>query len=77
MGENYRISKLVEMIGLRTPIQALRAVVAAHQTQQAAARSLRISNTQLSELLRGKRSFSDALLKRLGLERVIVARKSA
>ena len=48
-----------------TPRQALKAFTDTYRTRNEAARALRISATQLSEMLKGRRTFSDRLLKRL------------
>lgn len=55
----------------------LRAFVAQYKTQADAAAALKLSQSYLTDLLRGRRAFSDAVLRKLGLERVIVERKSA
>lgn len=55
----------------RLPITALRAVVSRYDTQKAAALALGIRQQHLSDLLHGRRTFSEAMLAKLGLTRVI------
>ena len=59
------------------PAAVLRAFVAQHPTQTAAARALGVGDAYLSDLLHGRRLFSDVMLAKLGLERVIVTRKAS
>lgn len=54
------------------PIKALRRMVDAHVTQRAAAEKLGLSQTHLSDLLRGRRTFSESVLAKLGLRRETV-----
>ncbi len=54
------------------PIEILKATVAIHRTQREAAQQLRISTSMLNDLLRGRRPFSVAMLRKLGLKRIIV-----
>ena len=54
------------------PVKALRCEVARHGTQRAAAQRFGVSQAYLSDLLRGNRSFSDDMLRMLGLRRVVV-----
>jgi plasmid maintenance system antidote protein VapI len=54
------------------PIKALRRVVDACVTQRAAAKKLGISEPFMSDLLRGRRTFSDRMLAKLGLRRDVV-----
>jgi plasmid maintenance system antidote protein VapI len=51
------------------PVKALRRLVEACVTQKAAAEKLGVSQTHLSDLLRGRRTFSEATLSKLGLRR--------
>ena len=55
------------------PIKALNAFVSKHKTQAAAADALGVSRPYLSDIINGRRDFSDAILERLGLRRVVVA----
>jgi plasmid maintenance system antidote protein VapI len=60
------------------PAIALRERVAQYPTQKAAAAALKISPSLLTDILKHRRSFSDALLRRLGLtRRIIIERKGA
>jgi transcriptional regulator with XRE-family HTH domain len=54
--------------------QRLRAFVQRHDRQRDAAKALGISPQYLGDLLRGRRAFSDGMLKKLGLRmrRVLV-----
>ena len=54
------------------PIKALRRIVDSCVTQKAAAEKLGLSQTHLSDLLRGRRTFSEATLAKLGLRRETV-----
>lgn len=54
------------------PLQALTIFVAQYPNQLHAARELGISPAYLSDLLRGNRAFSDRILDKLGLKRVIM-----
>lgn len=58
------------------PHKALAAIVAQYQTQQDAARALLMSPSYLSELLRGQRPFTPAVLGKLGLRRVVRYQKA-
>ena len=55
------------------PIQRLRIFVAGYKTQRTAAKALGISEPYLCDLLKGRRTFSAPMLKRLGLRKAIVA----
>lgn len=55
------------------PLDALRKFVAKHKTQAAAAEALGVSRPYLSDIINGRRDFSDPVLERLGLRRVVVA----
>lgn len=57
----------------RDPREALMALVKQMGTQTAVARSLGIGDSYLSDLLHGRRDFSDEMLAKLGLRRVVVA----
>lgn len=46
-----------------------------YPTQNDAAKALGIAAPYLSDLLHGHRGFSDRILKRLGLKRIVVAEK--
>ena len=59
----------------KSPDTVLRAYCARYPTRREAAESLGRSVTYLADLLRGKRKYSDDMLRRLGLERRIVRRK--
>jgi plasmid maintenance system antidote protein VapI len=52
-------------------LDRLRAYVASHPTQTAAAQAIGCSTSYLSDLLRARRHLSPAILQKLGLERVI------
>lgn len=52
------------------PLKVLRSYVAQHSTQAAAADALDISAPYLSDILAGKRGFSQRVLTGLGLRRV-------
>ncbi len=53
------------------PRARLQVFVAKHETQVAAAAALEISAAYLSDILRGRRDFSDQILEKLGLRRVV------
>jgi len=55
------------------PLERLKAFVEKHKTQAAAAEALGVSRPYLSDIINGRRDFSDAVLERLGLRRVVVA----
>jgi plasmid maintenance system antidote protein VapI len=55
------------------PIVALESFIKKHKTAKAAAEELGISSGYLSEIVNGRRDFSDAILEKLGLRRIIVA----
>ena len=59
----------------RSPDTVLRAYCARYPTMKAAALSLGMSPSYLADLLRGRRTYSEAVLAKLGLERRIVRRK--
>ena len=54
------------------PREALRKFVALHATQREAALALGIGESYLSDLLLNRRDFSDAMLEKLGLRRIVV-----
>ena len=54
------------------PVIVLRTYVSAHASQQAAAQALGISPQYITDLLRGRRGFSAAMLSKLGLARIVV-----
>ena len=54
------------------PLAALRAFVKQHGTQRQAAVALEISTAYLSDILNGRRDFSDEILAKLGLKRSVV-----
>lgn len=54
------------------PLERLRRFVGEHETQREAADALGISRPYLSDLLNGNRPFSDPILEKLGLRRVVV-----
>lgn len=56
------------------PRHILRQLVEQYGTQKAAAMSLGISQPYLSDLMKGRRTFSDKILKKLGLRSVVVSR---
>ncbi len=58
------------------PAERLEAFVAKYPTQRAAAEALKISGPYLSDLLRGRREISDAILSSLGLDRIVVERSA-
>jgi transcriptional regulator with XRE-family HTH domain len=55
------------------PLERLKRFVGEHETQRAAADALGISRPYLSDILNGRREFSDPILDKLGLRRVVVA----
>lgn len=55
------------------PLERLNAFVAKHKTQAAAAEALDVSRPYLSDIINGRRDFSDQVLEKLGLRRVVVA----
>jgi plasmid maintenance system antidote protein VapI len=55
------------------PRVALAAFIKRHKTQAAAAEALGVSRPYLSDIVNGRRDFSDAVLEKLGLRRVVVA----
>lgn len=55
------------------PLKTLQAFVEKHKTQAAAAEALGVSRPYLSDIINGRRDFSDPVLERLGLRRVVVA----
>lgn len=55
------------------PTERLQAFVDKYPTQREAAAALKISGAYLSDLLNGRREFSDAILERLALRRIVVA----
>ena len=61
----------------RNPDAVLRAYCAHYPTRKQAATSLGMSPSYLADLLRGRRTYSEAVLAKLGLERRIVRRKKA
>lgn len=60
------------------PVAALKAFVTRHGSQTRAGRALGVTQGYVSDLLNGRRDFSDSMLRKLGLKRVsqIVARAS-
>lgn len=56
------------------PLQTFRAFVAEHGSQKAAAKALGISQVYVSDLLAQRRDFSDQMLEKLGLKRVVVSK---
>lgn len=56
------------------PKQALKDYVSRYDTQGDAASALSVSQPYLSDLLRGNRTFSARLLKKLGLKRTVVTK---
>lgn len=56
-------------------VKCLEALVETHGTQKAVAKRLGCSEVHVGDLLRGRRTFSDAMLNKLGLRRTIVAAK--
>lgn len=54
-------------------VARLRAVITEAGSQRNAAAKLNIAESYLSDLLRGRRSFSDAMLEKLGLRRTVIA----
>lgn len=67
----------VESAGMVNPIQELRAVLAQHPTQKAAAKALRISPSLLTDILKRRRAIAGPLLRRLGLRKHITYTKVA
>jgi|TARA_R100001086_G_scaffold170569_2_gene93153 plasmid maintenance system antidote protein VapI len=56
------------------PITRLEQLVCRLGSQRAAAAALHVGPSYLSDLLRGRRDCSDAILKKLRLKRVVIAR---
>lgn len=56
----------------QNPREWLRQRVVALGTQRAVAAELGVSDVYVSDLLRGRRPFSEAMLRRMGLKRVVV-----
>jgi len=54
------------------PVDALRAFVRQAGSQRTAAAELGVSQAYISDMLRGNRNISDAILNKLGLRRVVV-----
>ena len=54
------------------PLETLKQFVATYRTQHAAAEALGISEQYVSDLLLGRRIFSDRILEKLSLARVVV-----
>lgn len=54
------------------PHDVLEAFVSKHPTQRDAADALEISQAYINDLLHNRRDFSDAMLRKLGLRRIIV-----
>ena len=61
----------------RDPLTELKVFVAQYPTQQAAAAALGVSPPMMVDLLRGRRGFSERMLARLGLERIVVRKAVA
>lgn len=57
---------------MKDPQAELKQFVSKHSTQQAAAQALGIAPSHLTDLLRGRRTFSEAMLAKLGLRRAVV-----
>ena len=57
------------------PITRLEQLVRRHGSQRAAAATLDVGPSYFSDLLRGRRDCSDAILKKLRLKRVVIARR--
>lgn len=58
----------------RDALAALVALVETHGSQTAVAQRMNVSIPYINDLIHGRRSFSDAMLERLGLRRVVVDR---
>jgi len=54
------------------PIDALRAFVAQHGTQQAVAKILGVSEPFVTDMLRGRRNIPDRVLLAIGARRIVV-----
>ena len=59
------------------PVTVLRAFVARYDTRQAAARDMGVSSVYLGDLLGGRRKFSDRILAKLKLRRVVESAERA
>ena len=55
------------------PTTKLKALIKEHGSQAAVARLLGVSDPYLSDLVLGRRPFSERMLTKLGLKRVVVA----
>ena len=53
------------------PVEVLRAFVAEHGTQTAAAQALGISEPYLSDMLKGNRAVAESTLTKLGLQKLV------
>ncbi len=58
-------------------VKCLEALVETHGTQRAVAERLGCSEVYICDLLRGRRTFSDVMLSKLGLRRTIIAEKKS
>lgn len=58
------------------PREWLRQRVRALGTQRAVARELGVSDVHVSDMLRGRRPVSDAMLAKMGLRRVVVLKET-
>jgi hypothetical protein len=56
------------------PIARLEQLVRRHGSQRAAAEALHVGESYFSDLLRGRRTCSDPILKKLKLKRVVIGR---
>jgi len=56
------------------PIERLRRLVSTYPTQRAAADGLGLSPQYVTQLLTGKRAFSETVLARIGLRRAVIER---
>lgn len=70
-----RLCNNIPMKHDRLAREKLSALLQKHRTQDNTAKALRISQAHLSDLLNGRRTFSDAMLAKLGLKREIVEAK--
>ena len=61
----------------RDPAQVLLRFIAGRPSQAAAAIELGVSAAYLVDLKRGRRGFSDVMLEKLGLRRVVIDRKAS
>lgn len=68
----FRYSVMCKSMKAADPQRILRALVKRYGSQKALAAELRVAESYLSEVLKGRRPYSDGFLSRLNLKRIIV-----